>query len=130
MDQSGARFCRTDSVDEDIAFDDWNRTACDHQDGILLHHYLGNIARIELIRNGLSGLQDLFPIILGEIVHNAIHCCDWLGIKKVELLLPELARLSNIHPNDERQSKCVRDFESQLKELVAAALQVRKPISF
>ena len=130
VDQSGGRLSRTGSLDEDLAFDQWNVTACEHEHGVLLHHYLGNMARVGLVRGALSGHADSFPIILGRIVYNGIHAGDLLSVEQVELLRPELAALARVRPSDEQQARCIRDFQEQLKELVAASLQLRKPISF
>jgi hypothetical protein len=58
FDQSGSR---TVGLDEDLAFNQWNITACEHEDGVLLHHYLGNIARVGLLREELSGQLASFP---------------------------------------------------------------------
>ena len=97
---------------------------------MLLHHYLGNITRVGLVRAALSRQPQLFPIILGKVIHNGIHAGDILTVQQVESLLPELEALATMTPSDERQAGCVRSFEQQLKELVAASLRLRKPISF
>ncbi len=50
------RFCRTgNDLDQDLAFDQWNITACEHEDGVLMHHYLGNIAHVDLVSPGTVG---------------------------------------------------------------------------
>jgi hypothetical protein len=97
---------------------------------VLLHHYLGNITRVGLVREALSRHPLLFPIILRKVIHNGTHCGDQLTVEQVESLRPEVEALSTVTPSDERQARCVRYFEEQLKELVAASLHVRKPISF
>ncbi len=130
VDQSGARFARTGSLDEYLAFDQWNVTACEHEDGVMLHHYLGNMTRVGMVREGLSGNATSFPILLGKVVHDGTHAGDFLSVGQVDSLCPELDALTRVRPTDERQAKCVRDFEAQLKELVAVSLRLRKPISF
>ena len=130
VDPSGARFSRTAGLEEDLSFDQWNIAACEHEDGVLLHHYLGNIARVALVREGLSEHASSFPIILGKVVYSGIHAGDFLSLDQVESLRPELDALTRVRPSDDRQARCVRDFEEQLKDLVAVSLRVRKPISF
>jgi hypothetical protein len=88
--ESGARSCRTSDLDEDLAFDQWNITACEHEDGVLLHHYLGNITRVGLVREALSRHPQLFPIILGKVIHNGIHAGDMLTVEQVESMRPEV----------------------------------------
>jgi hypothetical protein len=130
VDESGARSSHTGSLEEDLAFDQWNLRACEHEDGVLLHHRLGNIARVGLVREALSGHRESFPIILGKVVYNGSHCGDFLTVEQVESLRSEVERLADVRPNDKRQARCLRDFGEQLKELVAASLQLRKPIAF
>ncbi len=130
VDSSGARFSRTENLDKDLACDQWNTTACEHKNGVLLHRYLGNITRVGLVRESLSGHAASFPIILGKVVYSGTHAGDFLSVDQVESLRPELDALTEVRPGNERQAQCVCDFEEQLKELVAASLQVRKPISF
>jgi hypothetical protein len=130
VSDTGGRWAHTASLDEDLAFDQWNITACEHEDGVFLHHYLGNIERVRLVREGIFPYRDRLPIILGRIVYNGIHTGDLLTVEEVVVLRPELDVLAGIQPADERQRRCVRYFENQLKDLVAASLRLRKPISF
>jgi hypothetical protein len=127
---TGARFSRTRELEDGLAFDRWNRTACDHEDGVLLHQYLGNIARVGLVREALSARLESFPILLGRVVYDGIHGGDWLSIEQVEALQRELVALTCFRPADERHARCVRYFEEQLNELVTVALQLGKPIAF
>jgi hypothetical protein len=125
-----SRSSLTGGLGDDLAFDRWNVTACEHEDGVLLHHYLGNIARVGLVREALSGHAESFPIILRKVVYNGVHGGDFLAVEQVESLRPELDALKRVRPDDQRQARCVRDFEAQLTELVGASLRLRKPISF
>lgn len=129
VDPSGCRFAHTDP-DDDLAFDAWNTTACEHEDGVLLHHYLGNTTRIGRIRETLSPYPDRFPLILGKVIYCGIHAGDRLSVEQVEALRAELDRLRALRPQDAAAEQRVRTFQNQLQELVAAALQLRKPISF
>ena len=79
-----SRSSLTGVLDDDLAFDRWNVTACEHEDGVLVHHYLGNIARVGLVREALSGHAESFPIILGKIVYDGIHASDFLSVEQVE----------------------------------------------
>src|SRR5438874_462618 len=80
VDESGARFGRTDDLEVGLAFDRWDADACEHEDGTLLHHWLGNIAGISLIRDTLSQFPERFSLILSKVVYNGTHCGDYLSV--------------------------------------------------
>lgn len=121
----------SNDIDMQIAFDKWRMyEACQHEDCILLHHYIGNIARIERLRASLIGSGKTLPIILNKIIYNATHCGDRLDIQTVQNLQSELNVLGDIHCIESQDEDRIRIFENQLRELVLAALEVTKPISF
>ena len=111
-------------------FDRWNVRACEHEWGILLHHWIGNAATVGLLRATLSQHPELFQVTLSKIVYSGVHCGDYISADRVPALLPELRSLHEVHLDNTRDERLVRYFESQLRELVEAALQVSKPISF
>ena len=82
VDESGERFCDTDSLDEDLAFDVWNLTACEHDRGAFLHQYLGNTTRVGLVRAALSRHAEWFPILLSRVVYDGVHAETCLSFRK------------------------------------------------
>ena len=89
--KEGYRRAATDDLYEQMAFDAWDwRTACDHEDGVLLHHYLGNIALVGLFREILNPLADRLPVIVHQVIYSGTHCGDHLPLDAVEQLAPEV----------------------------------------
>lgn len=130
VDKLGFRTTSVQDEDESNAFDRWNRHACEHEDGILVHHFLGNIARVEKIRNTLLKQPECFSIILSRIVHNGVHCGDFLTLLQVHALIPELQCIHEMKLDATEDSDRLRYFEQQMCQLVDAALKVQKPITF
>lgn len=130
VDATGARFAKTAELEHDLAFDQWNCAACAHDDGVLLHHRLGNISTIGLIRTVLSESAPLFPLILTRVIYSGSHCGDHVPYPLVPELSHEVELLAQVQPREVIAAECVRDFERKLRELIAAAMQVRKPIAF
>lgn len=130
VSDEGGRAPRTGSVEEDIAFDQWDFDACEHERGILLHHFIGNMAGVAFLRKILSQYPNALPITLSKILYSGIHAGDFIAADEVALLEPELKALSETHFDDAEAEDWVRDFERKLRELVERALKVGKPISF
>lgn len=130
LDESGARFPGTDRLEEKIAFDQWTWDACEHENGWLANHRLGNIAFIGWLRKVLDPHQDRLPVLREKVIYSGSHCCDWLTVPDVEQLGKELQALAQIHVPDPVREEWLREFESQLRDLVECALRVHKPIVF
>src|SRR6185436_14322396 len=61
-----------------IALDEWlNHRACAHQSGILLHHRIGNVAMVGLLRTELAREPEKFPLILKQILYSGTHSGDY-----------------------------------------------------
>ena len=43
--------CKSKNLEELLAFDRWRKGACAHEDGILLHHFIGNVALVGLLHS-------------------------------------------------------------------------------
>src|ERR1700685_3015921 len=69
VEECGARSSKTGRIEEDLAFDQWNFSACEHESGILLHHRIGNIATVALLRCTLSEHSELFAFTLSQVVY-------------------------------------------------------------
>src|SRR5437667_8483205 len=53
------------AIAKDIAFDRWlSERACEHEDGILVHHRIGNAGLVGELQKELSREAHMFPIIL------------------------------------------------------------------
>jgi len=114
-----------------MAFDQWllNR-ACDHENGVLLHHRIGNLAQVALLRGELSHEAGKFPVSLMKVLHNGMHGGDYLPLDIVGQIRGELNELSNYECSDARNEEYVKWFRQQMQELVEASLSVSKPIAF
>jgi hypothetical protein len=130
VDESGARFAKTADLEQDWAFEKWNVDACEHEGGVLLHHWLGNISAIGLIRETLSQTALQYPIVLSKVIYSGSHGGDYLPFPLVSELQSEVDLLAELHPQNPVAAEWIQDFEQKLRELIDAATQVRKPISF
>ncbi len=130
IDETGARSGRTENLEQDLAFDRWSADACEHPDGVFLHHRLGNIAMIGFLRETLCQESEQFPLILSKVIYSGSHGGDFLMRIEVPGLLPELEALSHIHAADPLDEPLLRRFEEQLNELVQTSIELEKPISF
>jgi hypothetical protein len=111
-------------------FYNWNCDACEHEDGVLLHHHLGNIGLIAFFRDVLTPHVDRLEMIVKKIIYNGMHAGDWLSLEDVDQLRSELEVLAQINGQDSEEEKFLRDFEQQLRELAECSRQVGKPIVF
>jgi hypothetical protein len=131
VDEEGGRSPTTRDLDEQIAFDRWNlREACQHEGGVLLHHRLGNVALIGLLRRLLNGRADRMPVIVKKVIYSGTHAGDSLSPQVVEQLGAELEILAQVHDENRENERFLRNFERQLHELVETSRTVRKPIVF
>lgn len=127
----GRLNCQTDESEVEMAFDQWLASrACDHEDGVLVHHWIGNIGLVAVLREKLSEMPVRFPIILNAVIYDGIHCGDFIEYPRLHLLKPEVEALTEIHCSEPGMENLVRAFETQMRDLLDSALRVRKPISF
>ena len=118
------------TLEQQTAFDIWSVSACEHEGGEALHHRIGNISGVAALREELSRAPEQFPLLLSKVLYNGTHAGDWLDVPTVEALQPELKHLSGLHAQDVDGEWFLRQFEQQMRELVACALNLRKPIVF
>ena len=131
VSDDGGLLCGSDDLEVQMSFDRWQQSgACEHEDGYLVAHRIGNIALVAELRNELSRWPDRFRMILSRVVYNGVHCGDFIPAAEVPLLVPEVGALADFHYSDPEMERFMRDFESQMRELVEASLRVGKPISF
>lgn len=127
----GTVNCGSDELEVQLAFDQWMLfRACKHENGKLLHHWLGNIALIAVLRQELSCRPESYPLLLGRVLYSGTHAGDYIDVADLEALEKEVALLSRHICQDASHAPYVDDIWKKMKELVECALQVRKPISF
>jgi hypothetical protein len=131
VSDDGSLLCGSDELQIQMRFDDWwyNR-ACSHQDGILLHQRIGNVALVYALRVELGKTPDKFPLILSEILYSGTHAGDFLSLPTVVQLQSEVNALTHVHCDDSELETSLRNFEKQIRELVECSLHVGKPITF
>jgi hypothetical protein len=127
----GGLDCRNEDLETLKAFDQWvwNR-ACIHPSGILLHHRIGNIAQVALVRGELQRETPSFPILLTRVIYNGIHGGDYLTVEDIGAMEVELERLRSFVCAKRSNQVYVDWFWRQMSELAEAAKSVGKPISF
>ena len=114
----------------------WEWTSpCDHKECVWLHHRLGNIGLVALLRQAVGFLAwndaDFF-VLRFNVLYSGIHSGDFLNRDQVELLAGEICELqkrdwSKLNGPD---ADFLRDFLARLNELIEASRAVNKPIAF
>lgn len=128
---NGRLECSSDDPDVQQAFDQWlMNNACQHEDGTLISHYIGNATRVAILRSSLAGMSAALPIIVGKVLYSGTHCGDCLEISTVRGLQKELNILRGTHFQKPQDKALLRFFTNQMQELVNSALTVGKPIAF
>ena len=131
VDEDGSLNCRNTDLETQVQFDAWcYNDACDHENGNLVGHRIGNIALVACIRAELFREPDRFPILLTKVVYNGIHAGDSLDRATVTNMQPELDRLANFRCADSKNQSFVDGFLVQMRELSAASDQTGNPIVF
>ncbi len=129
LDDDGSVLCGSNNLDIQIAFDGW-RFSCEHPDGLLLHHRIGNIALVAALRNELQRFGNRFPRLLTWVLYNGTHCGDSIKLADMQDLRTEVAALAQFPSLDTEMEESLRRFETQMAELIDCALRVGKPIAF
>lgn len=131
VEEDGSVAPKTEILEEQIAFDEWlNLRACEHPGGVFLHHRLGNIALIALLRAELSRSAMDFPVLLKQVLYDGMHGGDYLSQEDVDKLRPELDKLKSFKCTNSEVQSFVDDFRQQMEELVECARIVDNPIAF
>jgi hypothetical protein len=128
---NGNLDCRSEDVATLLEFDQWllNR-ACQHKNGILLRHYIGNITLVTLLRNEFAREAERLPILLGKVLYSGSHTGDYLSVDEVRDLQRELSDLDTFTCSNEKNKRYVDQFRRQMQKLVDASMGIAKPISF
>jgi hypothetical protein len=126
----GSLDCRSEELDSLLAFDRWRLNACEHPNGILLHHRIGNVAQVGLLRSELNREPTAFPILLSRVLYSGMHAGDYLLPKEFGDVASEVERLGRLVCSTPPNQEFVDSFRKQMGELIEVALRVAKPISF
>jgi hypothetical protein len=124
--------CLVDTGDNfNCAFDEWLMNgACEHEDGVLMHHRLGNINLIADLREEIAKFTDDYPLILDAVIYSGTHSGDWIAPTVLPQLAGEVDLLLDFKCSDPDMEPFIRHFANQMRELVECALRVGKPIAF
>jgi hypothetical protein len=130
--ESGGVDLRWDAPGADQnSFFTWLGSACEHGPlGQLVSHRLGHIARIAFLRGLFAQTPECFPTLLSKVVYNGVHGGDVLNLSEVEDLAREVPAVQALHCAKDWEDEILREFETQVLELVEAARKMRKPIVF
>jgi hypothetical protein len=130
-EETGGMACQTQRLEEQIAFDQWLALrACHHKGGVFLHHHLGNLALIALLRSELHHSMKEFPVLLKQVLYDGMHCGDYLSLEDVGKLQLELERLKAFRCSTSEAQNFVDDFRCQMHELVDCSKVTNNPIVF
>jgi len=131
ISSDGSLECESEDLDTVLAFDQWllNR-ACQHPNGILLHHRIGNLAQVGFLREELQKEGERFPILLAKVLHNGTQAGNYLSLEDVRAAQPELERLGDFVCSHQEDQAEVDSFRRQMIELAEVALRKAKPVSF
>jgi hypothetical protein len=128
---NGSIACVHETVDAAIALDAWTyQQACDHEDCVFLHHYIGNVARVAFLRETLERQADKFPTILSKVIYSGSHAGDYLTLRQVQEVQGELQRFPSVACDNKEDQHYLDNFRDQMAELVQCALELQKPIAF
>jgi|GEM_PF-670872 len=115
------------SLDEEIRFDDWNVTACDHEDGIAMHVFLGNITAVANIRGLLRSLMPPGSLLVEAVFYDGMHSGDQIKVDDLDPLRNEVAFvLPRLNDDGARFRPLLEKFE----QLIGLALELPRPIVF
>lgn len=131
VSNDGSLDCRSENLNTLLAFDQWRwHRACEHPSGVLLHHRIGNLAQVGLLRAELERDAMAFPILLTKVLYSGTHGGDYLTIDDITRVKVELGRLACFVCSDHRKQEFIDWFCRQMNDLVKASTSVGKPISF
>ncbi len=122
---------KQEALEAALAFDEWQAGfACEHPNGVLLHHRLGNISLIGLLRSELRREPLRFPILLGKVVYSGTHGGDYISAELAPELQKEIEALADFKCSTKETDDFMSRFRTQMLDLVVASRSVNKPIAF
>jgi len=129
-ESNGPSLSGDPSEEEWEAHDQWVQNSCEHE-GFLVSEFLGNITRIQNVREFLRGLQGnpgpKFPILLKKVVYDGTHTGDWVPIKQTPALLKEV---NLVLGSSDILTQGEKEFFESMKRLCEASIATGNPIMF
>jgi hypothetical protein len=130
-DESNAPSLSGDPSEQEWeAHDVWVQEACEHE-GLLVSEFLGNITRVQHVREFLRGLQGdpgpKFPVLLKRVVYDGTHTGDWIPIKQSPALLREVTLVLG---SSDILTPGEKEFFESMKRLCEASVASKNPIIF
>jgi hypothetical protein len=130
VDTTGAVEAATTDADQLARFDRWRMDSCNHEDGVLIHHYLGNIALVAVLRERLESMPQRFPLLLSRVLYNGTHAGDHLPVSLLASIADEVGAIDLVPPQNADEEQRLKHFQLQMLELLKAARDLGKPICF
>ncbi len=119
------------------AHDKWQSSSpCEHNECVLVSHYLGNTALVAGLRESvgkLSGdVEAEFSVLWSDVIYSGTHCGDFLKAEEVKKLKAEIVNLRSrdFSVLDTKEIQYLQEFLEQIDQLIEASLSVNKPIVF
>jgi len=129
--RDGSLDCVSDDGGLTGAFFDWLfERACEHENGVLIHHYLGSVGWVNCLQEVFVRSKVSLPMITSRVTYDGLHTGDYIAYSELSLLQADVETLARVHCRNANMEGGVRYFESQMRELVQTALRVKKPIAF
>ena len=130
-DESNAPSLSGDPTEEEWeAHDAWVQGACEHE-GLLVSEFLGNITRVQHVREFLRRLQGdpgpKFPVLLKRVVYDGTHTGDWVPVKQSAPLLREVTLVLG---SSDILTQGEKEFFESMKRLCEASITSKNPIIF
>ncbi len=126
---NGSLDCRSKNAEVLSAFDAWlQKRACEHEEGVLVSHWIGNATHVGLLRGELEKDAKKFSVLLEKVLYSGTHTGDYLSGKEIFELQNELKVLAKFAARDKDTQSFIDEFRMQIVELADAALSVKKPI--
>lgn len=99
VDEAGCLCIASGNEAEQNLHEEWNwKHPCPYEDFVLIHHRLGNISLVDLIRHMMKAISkhpsSEFPIIWSKAIYSGCHCGDFLTNDDVYQLQKELSLLT------------------------------------
>ncbi|HZU22019.1 MAG TPA: hypothetical protein VE998_04245 [Terriglobales bacterium] len=107
---------------------------CKHG-GWIVGDFLGNVVLAENVRNALRMMEektdDIFPVLLDEVVVNGVHTGDAVEAIDAKRVLDEVERAEKLLPRYAPDaSPAMKDFFKKMRRLAEASIATGNPIQF
>ena len=112
------------------AFVAWRSNACRHPEGVVTGGQLGHKLSRQVLHRAMLKHARSFPVFIRKVLGCKPHQKNsHLTVRQVEKLQDEIVRLRKIHLPDSGLDLELRCYRNQCRQLVRAAIKLRKPIA-